>query len=478
MSTWFTRRQFLATSATVAGAAALAACQPPAPAQPAAPAADKPVPAVETEKEVEVRYMSWWGSFNAELLPDIQKDYKDVAPNVTIKLEEVGYGEAEQKYPTTLVAGTAADILYHMNFMSQFYTNDLILDLTPRYDADGIDFQNDFYHGLGINDWGGKIYGFPHMFESCVILYNKDMITEHWGQDLWEAFPDGNWDLTDMLDVAKACTQDLTGNGQTDQWGLYIGHRHYYYGYETQSWSRGDNIFDIENMKYNFTSDTVKQISADLFDWVQGQGIAIGMEEVSEIAQAAAVNWPFMAGKTALRVRMSPDVGRMLRSEAEFNWDLFYLPNVGDNQAVTRAGGHGHNIAKAAPAPDEAWEFCKFLGMGKGMQYIADSRLALPVYRPDTAMRDGFLRGEPEHDDVLFGVLENRGGYGDHMRFNNEGECLNLFRNKLDLLYNEPYEEAAPKLEGYMVEVEKEMNDIVDYGDELPFKGVKFPFQV
>ena len=58
------------------------------------------------------------------------------------------------------------------------------------------------------------------------------------------------------------------------------------------------------------------------------------------------------------------------------------------------------------------------------------------------------------------------------------GECLSLFRNKLDLLYKEPYEEAAPKLDSYMAEVEQEMNGILDYGDELPFKGFKFPFQV
>ena len=481
MSTELSRRQFLAGLGITGAGIALAACAPPAPAveekpkEEAKPEAPPPKPAAE---QVEVRYMGWWGEFNTQILPQIAEDFKDVMPNVTIKLEEVGYGETEQKYPTTLVAGTAADILYHMNFMSKFYDEGLILDLTPRYDVDGIDFQKDFYHGLGINEWGGKLYGFPHMFESCIMLYNVDMVKEYWGKDLWEAFPDGNWDISDMIQVAKACTQDLDGDGKTDQWGLYIYHRSYYYGYETQSWTRGDNIFDIQNMKYNFTSDIVRQISHDLCDWVRKDGFVISQEDYSEVTKAAAVSFPFLAGKVAMRIRMSPDVGRALKAAPEFNWDLFYLPNSGSNQAVTRAGGHGNNVYARTKVPDEAWEVVKFMGMSPGQKYLADTRNSLPVYRKDSSLRETFLRGEPPHDDVLFGVLENKGGYGDHMRFHNESECLNLFQNKLDLLYNEPYEEAASKLDQYMADVEKEMNAIVDYGDELPFKGVQFPFKV
>lgn len=474
------RRQFLVSVSALGGGVLLAACAPKAtPTPKAAEAKPTAPPAKPAEKEVEVRYMSWWGQFNTESFLDVTKDFKEAFPNVTIKLEEVGYDDTQQKYPTTLVAGTAADILYHMNFMSQFYAEDLILDLTDRYDADGIDFEADFYHGLGINEWGGKIYGFPHMFESCVMLYNKTMIKEHWGKDLWEAFPDGNWDLTDMLEVAKACTKDTSGDGRIDQWGLYIYHRDYYYGYETQGWSRGDSIFEIQEMKFNFTSETIKQVANDLFDWVRKDQLCISDEDSSEIAQAAGVSWPWLAGMVGMRIRMSPDVGRAIRTVGDkFDWDLMYLPNSGANQAVTRAGGHGHNIAKSTKVPDEAWEFVKFCGTTPGMTYIAKTKTALPVYRKDPGLRDAFITGEVEHEDVLFGVLENRGGYGDHMRFHNEAECLSIFRNKLDILYNEPYETAVKELDDTMAAAEKEMNDIVNYGDELPFPDTVFPFQI
>ena len=479
MSSRMTRRHFLTTAAALGGGLALAACAPkptPTPKPVAKPVATKP-PAKPAEKAVDLRYISWWGSYNTGVLPDIEKDFKDIMPHVTIKLEEKPQSECAKVYQTTLVAGTAADIIYHENWMSQYYTQGLILELDDYYDREGIDFQKDFYHGLGINDWGGKIYGFPHMFETCVMLYNVDMVKEHWGKDLWEAFPDGNWDVTDMVEVSKACTKDTSGDGNIDQWGLYIYHRHYYYGFETQSWSRGDSIFDVNKMKYNFTSPTINEVSRWLLDAVMGAGYCIGQEDYSEVTKAAGVSMPFQAGKVGMRIRMSPDVGRCLVANISdrFNWDLFYLPNSGDHKAVTRAGGHGHNINAKTKIPEEAWELVRYCGM-EGMKYIADTRLALPVYRKDTALRESFLRGEPEHDKVLFGVLEDRGGYGDHMRFHNEGEVRALFQKQMDLFYNMSYEEAVGQLEEKMAAVEKEMNDLVDYGDELPFPDIDFPF--
>jgi len=478
------RRRFLQGAALAGTGMLVAACAPKATPTPKVEAKPeekvKPTapPAKPAAEEVEVRYASWWGAYNTTALPIVLKDFKDEFPNVNVKLEEIAYNDAQTKYQTTLVAGTAPDILLHMNFMSLFYDQDLILVLDDYYARDGIDFENDFYHGLGVNDWGGKIYGFPLMFESCIMLYNKNMVKEYWGQDLWEAFPDGMWDTQDMIEVAKACTKDTDGDGSIDQWGLYIYHRSMYYGMETQGWTRGDSIYNINEMKYNLTSDTIKQMNHDLLNWVRRDGFVIGQEDYSEITKAAAVNMPFQAGRVGMRIRMSTDYGRCLTSNTKdkFDWDLMYLPNYGDHLAVTRAGGHGNNIVANSEHPDEAWEFVKFMGTSPGMVAMIKTGNGMPVYRKDPSLRELIPTDYPDHPEVLWGVLENRGGYGDHMRFHNASECENLFTNKLDVLYNEPYEEAIKKLDSAMAEVEEEMNGLVNYGDELPFPDIKFPF--
>ena len=125
----FSRRQFLARIAALGGGLALAACAPkatPAPeSKPAAevkPAAEKPAAAKPVASPVEVRYLSWWGAFNTMVMPEVIKEFKDLMPHVTVTVEEVPQAEFAQKAQTTLVAGTAADILYHENYMSKYYT--------------------------------------------------------------------------------------------------------------------------------------------------------------------------------------------------------------------------------------------------------------------------------------------------------------------------------------------------------------------
>jgi len=459
----------------------LAACAPkPTPAPPpkaAEPMATNPPPA-PADKKVDVRYASWWGTFNTGPYPEVVKDFQDEFPNVNILLEEVPYAEAETKYSTTLAAGNAADILYHMNFMSKYYDEGVILDQTSLFEAAGLDYWNDFWQGLAINDWAGKIYGFPHMLHTCFFLYNKTLIEEYWGQDLWEAFPDGMWDITDMVEVAKACTQDTTGDGMIDKWGLYMYHRSWYYGYETLGWTKGDSVFDVQNVKFNFSSEVMDQVSHTLFDWVRKDKFLISQEDYAEVNKAAGVGAPFYAGITALRHRLSGDVNRAISTVGDaFEWDLMYLPNDGDNLAVSEALGHGHNIAKSSKVANEAFEFVKFCGTTPGLQYLAKSKDSVPVYKKDPSLREMLETGGPEHTNVIIGTLEDRGGYGDHMRFHNEGECLSIFQNELDLLYNEPYEEAKPKLSQAMKDLEEQLNSIVDYGDTLPWPDMEFPFR-
>jgi ABC-type glycerol-3-phosphate transport system substrate-binding protein len=485
MSNKMSRRSFLSGMAALGGSALLGACAP----KEAAPSAGeeeqpKAEEAQAVEKEpVTITYAGWWGAFNSTALPPALEDLKEVLPHVTVELQEIA--DRVQFFPTCFAAGTCPDICYHDNFFSQYYDSGLILELSSYYDADGIDFYNDFYHGLALCLWKGKIYAVPHMFETCVLFYNRDLVEEYWGQDLWEAFPDGNWDLEDMVEVAKACTQDTDGDGKVDQWGLFVNHRHYYYGMETQSWTRGGSIFDIDNVKYDWTSDISSACAHFMLDSVRGpEAFIITMEDYSEVNSAANVTFPMMAGKVAMRIRMSTDTGRLIGTvgpgddSGTFRWDLFHLPNYKGNQAVTRAGGHPNTIAKTTEHPGDAWAVCRELGTSLGQKYIAQTKMSVPCYRKDPELRKMLEVGVPEHDNVLMDVVEKKGGYGDHMRFNNETEVLRMYQKEMDLLFTEPYEDAKARLDETNVKLEKDMNEAIDYGGgEKPYAGLPFPFK-
>jgi hypothetical protein len=47
----------------------------------------------------------------------------------------------------------------------------------------------------------------------------------------------------------------------------------------------------------------------------------------------------------------------------------------------------------------------------------------------------------------------------------------------MDLLYNMPYEEADKQIDEVCAKLEKDMNEAVDYGPELPFPDMEFPYK-
>jgi hypothetical protein len=180
---------------------------------------------------------------------------------------------------------------------------------------------------------------------------------------------------------------------------------------------------------------------------------------------------------------MSTDTGRLIGTvgpgdeSGAFRWDIFHLPNFGGNQAVTRAGGHPNCISKATKYPDDCWVVCREMGTSLGQKYIARTKMSVPCYRKDPQMRKELEVGTPEHDTVLMAVVEEKGGYGDHMRFHNEAECRRMYQNEMDLIFTEPYEEAKARLDELNVKLEEEMNAIVDYGGgDKPYAGLPFPF--
>ena len=428
------------------------------------------------KKPVTLRYLCWWGQYTTGALPGIKAAFEDKFPHVTIKVEEVGWGDAPTKYQTTIAAGTAADVFYHKEMMSKLFTTGKILDITDYFERDGFDSKKDFFQTIGSEWWAGKLYGWPHMFEDICVFYNKELVKKYWGKDIWEAFPDGEWDWTDMMEIAEACTVDTNGDGRTDIWGL-MGNYTWIGGVLQQlTWTMGDSMFDYENMKYNFTSPTIIDAMHYIHKYVTKDGFIIKNEESTEVRTAMGMQ-PFAAQRTAMRVRATPDVGRfVIAIEDKFEWDCIWLPNWGKNKGVTQAGGHSHNIWSGTKLPEEAYEWIKYMGTEPGLMPLMKPKATLPAMKRQSLI-DAFNEKPPEHISVWIDSLDKRGGHGDHFRHNNYEQTMREFTKTQELIYAADYEDGKNEIEPRMQELEKKLNGMVEYGDVKPFPGIKVPIK-
>ena len=63
------------------------------------------------------------------------------------------------------------------------------------------------------------------------------------------------------------------------------------------------------------------------------------------------------------------------------------------------------------------------------------------------------------------------------MRCHNEEDLLRHLGAAMTALYALPYLEAKAELNETLQRLETEMNDLVDYGAEPPYRNVEFPFR-
>jgi ABC-type glycerol-3-phosphate transport system substrate-binding protein len=433
---------------------------------------------VAPKSPIELRYLTWWERF-VPVFPAIKAAYEDKNPHVTLKLEEVTYGEATAKYQTTLVAGTAADILYHQESMSRFYDAGQILDITDMVEADGWDYQDDFFDGLGADMWRGRQYGWTHMYESTAINYNKTMIQEYWGQDLWEAFPDGDWTWDDLFEVALACTKDTDGDGRIDQWGLQIETVDATNNFQqVRGWAKGVSYYDPNTMQFNLTSPEMIETLEEMWDWEKKHEVIIPQAARTELQRALGVA-PFYGGKVALYQRFASDVFLCLQTIGDkFEWDSFPLPREGERRGISLIAAHPHNITAATKHKEEAYDFVKYMGTEPGLMTLMQNKMFCPpIKRPEIyeTLKEAFLTAPPDHMNVWLDVMTKYGGIAPILRYHNCEEQRQEWRQEFERLWSLPYEEGRAAIPEFAKELEDHLNATIDYGDELPYAGEEIP---
>ena len=282
-----------------------------------------------------------FGSFFTDFYDGIAEDYKEIAPHVTVVVEEIPYGQLYDNLQGAFVAGVGApDIVdVEQGVISRFLKGvpglvDLN-DLIAPYADDYIMAKTDLYA------YGGATYGIDHCLCPVVMYYRHDIFAEA-GIEM----PIATWD--EFVEAASALTdQGISALSVSDRnWGDY-------YMLLLQSGSPG--FFDAEG---NVIVDGENAIA--VLEWYvslieSGVAIAPGDSQstyglMGEGKVAAAVGADWYGGFIKNNV---PDT--------EGLWRAAPMPAFAEGGARTSThGGTAYSITTQSEHKEEAWKYIEF----------------------------------------------------------------------------------------------------------------------
>ena len=335
----------------------------------------------------EVTLTIWtFGAFFTDLYKGIEADYKEIAPHVTIVVEEIPYVQLYDNLQGTFVAGVGApDIVdIEQGVISRFLKGEPGLvplnDMIAPYEDDYIMAKTALYA------YEGAIYGIDHCLCPVVLYYRHDLFADA-GIEMpiatWDEFIEATAPLTEQ-GIAPLVLDDRS-------WGDY-------YMLLLQSGSPG--FFDDEG---NVIVDSPGNIA--VLEWYLGlleSGVAISTGDWY-------VTWGLRAeGKIAAVIGADWHAGSMKNELAEGAglWRAAPLPAFEEGGSRTSTfGGTAYTITTQSEHPEEAWAFIEFAMFdedNKILEYHINNLLPPILSHLDN---EALLAPDPYFDNQSLGEL-------------------------------------------------------------------------
>jgi multiple sugar transport system substrate-binding protein len=317
----------------------------------AACAPDDEEPTVE-----EPLVLDWWdyhavGPFD-EVMSDMVSVYSDENPNVTINRRSIPFAD----FKRTLLSAGAADELPDIVLIDNpdhqaFAALRFLADVTDL--AEAWEEGDQYYDGPWASvEYQGRRYGVPHGSNCLALFYNEDILAEVGVE------PPTTWD--ELRSVAAA----TSGN---DRHGLAVS------GVRSEEgtfqflpflWQAGADLDTLDSPQareaLTLWVDLVQDghMSEGILGWIQ--------EDVKE---------QFIAGRAAMMVNGSWQVGRLREEAAEMNWNVVTLPE-GPGGGASILGGENYAVTADAENPEAAWNVIqRLVEEDVFMEYMKEERL-------------------------------------------------------------------------------------------------------
>ena len=317
--------------------------------------------------------------------------YKEVAPNVTIEMVDLGSTDYMTVLATEL-SGSGSDFdvvtIKDVPGYATLVQKNAILPLDDYITADGVDLS--LYSGVTDQvTVDGKLYELPFRNDFWVLYYNKDLFD---AKNV--AYPTNDMTFEEYDELARKMT-DTTFGSQ-----VYGAHYHTWRS-AVQLFGVLDGEHSILDGKYEFFKPYYEMVLNQEKDGVTRKYTDLKTEGLHYSAA-------FSGGDVAMMNMGSWFIATMLTNlqngeyDADLcgNWGIVKYPHAEGVEAGSTLGTiTGLSVTTASDTPDEAWKFVKWVSGTEGAKVMAQTGNFPAIMTSEAKDIITSLEGFPQDDN-------------------------------------------------------------------------------
>ena len=341
-----------------------------------------------------------WDNNQREGLQKIADKWTETS-GVSVKIEVVDWDNYWTLLEAGASGGTMPDVFWmHSNTAQMYMENDILLDLTPYIEADGVDMSV-YYEGvkdLYTRSSDGKVFALPKDHDTIALLYNKAIFDEY-----GVAYPDDTWTYEDMYEAAKTITE--ASNGEV--YGVAMNTSNNQDGWYNLVYAYGGEIITSDHKGTTIGSDESKAGME-----MMRKLLTVGAPQ-SVVAETGTDSL-FMSGKCAMITQGSWMINSFYTAENhdDYAWAMMpYADNNGngacdDGERWSAYNGLGWAANAGVADPNACWSLIKYFCSEEGQKMQAEEGVTMGGM---TGVSEAFANAFPGMDVSAFINVEETG---------------------------------------------------------------------
>lgn len=307
----------------------------------------------ESEK---IKFVSLaWQEESIEINKFIIEKWNTLNPQKQVEYIQANWNSIYDFLITSFETGDVPDVFhYEASMIADFGSRGNLTDIGPYLSEE---IKNDIHPVAwqSVTLDNGMIIGVPFLFESLIILYNKDIFLEN---NIVLPTEENPWSWKELRNAAIRLTKDKDGNGEIDQWGAAFGLRSSANIIINLTLGCGGSYFYLEDNEYKFKIDEQEQY---LLSTIHDMIYTFKCASPLAVSQSGSSIIPgFYNGKYAMLIGIGTWARQQLMENAPKNFRWGVLEPIKEVSKEQGSNTQTLSVPSGSGRKKEAVEFIEF----------------------------------------------------------------------------------------------------------------------